>query len=70
MWKNKKEKGIENKQCELLILTELQRGVNVREKACRKLKRMHNINNVNIDVVKKLSKKPFQMQLEAKRLRR
>lgn len=55
---------------ELLILTELQkRGINIKGKAYRTLKRRYIINNDNIIIIKEKNVKQ-KMQLKAQRLRR
>lgn len=55
---------------ELLILTELQkRGINIKGKAYRTLKRRYIINNDNIIIIKEKNVKQ-KMQLKAQRIRR
>ena len=65
MWKKKIEREIEHMQGELSIVTELQRGINVKGRACRTLKRKCKINKDNIIIketvkqkIEKLGKKP------------
>ena len=67
-WKERIEKEIELMRGELSILTELQRGVNVKGKACRTMKRKYKIEKDNINTVKETIKQ--RMQLKAQRLRR
>ena len=68
LWKEKIEKEIEYMRGQLSILSELQRGVNVKGKECRKLIRKFKVTEDNIDVVKETIKQ--KMQLKAQRLRR
>ena len=68
MWKEKIEREIEHMRGELLILNELQRGINVKRRACRTLKRKYKTNKVNIIIIKDTAKQ--KMQLKSKRLRR
>ena len=68
MWKEKTEREIEHMRGELLISNELQRGINVKGRACRTLKRKYKINKVNIIIIKDTAKQ--KMQLKTKRLRR
>ena len=68
MWKEKIEREIEHMRGELLILNKLQRGINVKRRACRTLKRKYKTNKVNIIIIKDTAKQ--KMQLKSKRLRR
>ena len=68
MWKEKIERQREHMRGELLILNELQRGINVKRRACRTLKRKYKTNKVNIIIIKDTAKQ--KMQLKSKRLRR
>ena len=67
MWKEKIEREIEHMQGELSILTELQREINVKGRACITLKRKYKINKDSIICKKTVKQK---MQLKAQRLRR
>ena len=55
-WKQKMEKEIEDLQGELSMLTELERGINVKRKICKKLKRKCKLNEENITRVKETVK--------------
>ena len=50
------EKKIEHLRRELSILSELERGINVKGKMCRKLKKKHKLNKENITTVKETEK--------------
>ena len=52
MWKEKIKREIEHVRGELSILSELQRGLNVKGRACKTLKRRYKINKDNI-IIKK-----------------
>ena len=54
--KQKIEKKIQHLQGELSILSELKRGINVKGKMCRKLKRKYKLDKENIARVKGNSK--------------
>ena len=56
MWKEKIEREIELMRGELSILTELQKGINVKRRACRTLKRRYKINKDNIIIIKETVK--------------
>ena len=62
------EKEIEDLQGELSILSELERGINVKRKICKKLKRKCKLNEENITRVKETVKQ--RMQLKAQRMQR
>ena len=67
-WKQKMEKEIEHLGGELSILSELERGINVKRKMRRKLKWKYKFNEENITVVKETVKQ--RMQLKAQKMRR
>ena len=67
-WKQKMEKEIKDLQGELSILSELERGINVKRKICKKLKRKCKLNEENITRVKETVKQ--RMQLKAQRMQR
>ena len=47
---------IDHMRGELLILSELQRGLNVKGRACKTLKRRYKINKDNIIIIKETDK--------------
>ena len=61
------EKEIELLRGELSILSELEMGINVKGKICRKLKRKYKLNIENITRMKETVKQ--RMQLKAQRMR-
>ena len=67
-WKQKMEKEIEHLGGELSILSELERGINVKRKMRRKLKWKYKFNEENITVVKETVKQ--RMQLKAQKMQR
>lgn len=68
MWKVNIERKIEYMQGELLILTELKTGIDVKGRACRTLKRNYKIGKDSIIIIKETVKK--KMQLKPQRFRR
>ena len=66
IWKEKIERETEHKRGELSILTELQKGINVKGRACRTLKRKYKINKDNVIIINETVKQ--KMQLNAQRL--
>ena len=56
MWKEKIEREIDHMRGELSILSELQRGLNVKGRACKTLKRRYKINKDNIIIIKETDK--------------
>ena len=56
MWKEKIEREIDHMRGELSILSELQRGLNVKGRACKTLKRSYKINKDNIIIIKETDK--------------
>ena len=69
MWKEKIEREIELMRGELSILTELQRGINVKGRACRTLKRRYKINKDNIIIIKETVKQKNATEgLEVKKI--
>ena len=62
------EKQIEHLLGELSILIELEKGINVKENKCRKLKRKYKLKEENITAVKETVKQ--RMQLKAQGIRR
>ena len=67
MWKVNIERKIEYMQGELLILTELKTGIDVKGRACRTLKRNYKIGKDSIIIKETVKKK---MQLKPQRFRR
>ena len=67
IWKEKIEREIEHMGGELSILTELQKGINVKGEACRTLQRKYKINKDNVIIKNTVKQK---LQLKAQRLRR
>ena len=62
--KLKMEKEIEHLRGELSIVSELQRGINVKGKMCRKLKRKYKLNKENITRVKETLKQRMQLKAQ------
>ena len=60
-WKNKIEGEIEHMRGELSILTELQKGMNVRGRACRTGKRKYKIKKDNVIIIKQTVKQKSQL---------
>ena len=56
IWKEKIEREMQHMQGELSILTELQRGINIKGRACTILKRKYTINKDNIVIIKETVK--------------
>ena len=62
MWKEKIESELERMWEELSILTELQRGINVKGRACRTLKRRYKINKDSIIIIRETVKQKLQLK--------
>ena len=62
MWKEKIESEIERMWEELSILTELQRGINVKGRACRTLKRRYKINKDSTIIIRETVKQKLQLK--------
>ena len=62
--KQKTEKEIEHLRGELSILIELETGISVNGKMCRKLKRKYKLNEENITTVKETVKQRIQLNTQ------
>ena len=63
-WKLKLEKEIEHLRGELSILSELERGINVKGKMCRELKKKYKFNEENITRVKETLKQRMHFKAQ------
>ena len=68
IWKEKIEKEIEQMRGDLSIISELQRGIDVKGRKCRRMIKIHQLTKENITSVKETIKQ--KMQLKAQRIRR
>ena len=68
IWKEKIEKEIEQMRGDLSIISELQRGIDVKGRKCRRMIKVHQLTKENIASVKETTKQ--KMQLKAQRIRR
>ena len=68
IWKEKIEKEIEQMQGDLSIICELQRGIGVKGRKCRRTIKVHQLTKENMASVKETIK--HKMQLKGQRLRR
>ena len=61
------EKEIEHLQGKLSILSELERGINVKGKMCRKLKRKYKLEEENIITVKQTVKQRMHLKVQRRK---